>query len=97
MLILDCMGQCKASILDAPKGRTIDAAFSYSLGFVIAVEDNLFFYEADPEGNERAPVTLIGDSCKVKMAGKETFSADRNNNVQCLAMPALEDAIYAVT
>jgi len=70
-----------ASILDAPKGRAIDAAFSYTLGFGIAVEDNLYFYEADPDGNERAPVTRIADSCKVKMAGKETFSADRNNNI----------------
>jgi hypothetical protein len=96
MLVLDCMGQLQASILDAPKGRSIDACFKWSKGFGIAVEDNLFFYEADSD-NERVPAYQIGDSCKIKMAGKETFSADRNNNIQCLIIPSQEDSIFAIT
>lgn len=53
---------------------------SFSKGYIVGVEDSLFFYECD-DGEERVPLTRIADSAQIKMAVKELMPHDRNNKI----------------
>jgi hypothetical protein len=62
MLVLHNTGEFKAYILESPKPRAIEAAYPYSLGFIVAVADNFYFFAADDSDEERAPLVQINDA-----------------------------------
>ena len=60
MLLCANNGEYKSYILESPLAKTISAAYSFSTGFLVAVENSFIVFISDPS-DERALLRKVGD------------------------------------
>lgn len=97
MLLCANNGEYKSYILESPLGHPIDSVYSFSNGFVVAVESLLYIFQSD-DGEQRALLSKDGDPIQIIV--RDASSSQMGNQAcRVLAMTANEDEdrIYCVT
>ena len=64
MLLCANNGEYKSYILESPLSQTISAAYSFSTGFLVAVENSFIVFISDPS-DERALLRKVGDKFSI--------------------------------
>jgi hypothetical protein len=97
MLLCANNGEYKHFSLESPLSQTIQAAYSFSTGFLIAVENSFIIFQADMS-DERALIRKVGDKFSMLMEDGDT-SLVNDNNVFVTAVTANEheDQIFVST
>lgn len=100
MVVCENTGEYKAYLLDSPLGYTIEAAYAFESGFLIAIGTSFLIFKSNIGGDERAPFKQIGHKSNIIMAHKEHISStDKHDELKIVAMTvnSTEDQIYVIT
>lgn len=97
MLLCANNGEYKSYILESPLSQTIEAAYSFSSGFLVAVENSFIIFQSDLS-DERALLRKVGDKFSMFMDNGDTSLAnDPRVVVTAVTANEHEDQIFVTT
>ena len=97
MILCANNGEYKSYILESPLSQTISAAYSFSTGFLVAVENSFIVFISDPS-DERALLRKVGDKFSIMIQDdKDNQLSDQQFVVNAVAVNEHEDQIYVMT
>ena len=97
MLLCANNGEYKSYILESPLSQTISAVYSFSTGFLVAVENSFIVFISDPS-DERALLRKVGDKFSIMVQDdKDGQPMDQGFIVNAVAVNEHEDQIYVMT
>ena len=96
MLLCGNNGEYKSYILESPLSQTIQAAYSFSSGFLVAVDNSFIVFQADPS-DERALLRKVGEKFSMIMDNGDTSLHDPKVAITGVTANEHEDQIYVTT